>query len=133
MNTVDTNVLIYAYDESSPAKRHLARELLTRIADGVLLWQVACEFVAASRRSLAPGAAPDAIRDRLDEIRESFPLVIPTATALARARVLQVDGGVSFWDALIYAACLEAGATRLYSEDIPGRAIDGLEIINPFA
>jgi predicted nucleic acid-binding protein len=34
---------------------------------------------------------------------------------------------------MIYAACQEAGVTRLYSEDLPGAAIQGLSIVNPFA
>ena len=39
---------------------------------------------------------------------------------------VRVRGGVA-------AACLECGVTRLYSEDLPGRAVRGpLEIVNPF-
>jgi len=41
---------------------------------------------------------------------------------------------MSYWDAMIVAACLEAGVTKLYSEDSFGYDnIDGLEIVNPFA
>jgi predicted nucleic acid-binding protein len=37
-------------------------------------------------------------------------------------------------DAPITAACLDAGVTRLYSEDLPGRKPpQPLEILNPFA
>ena len=40
---------------------------------------------------------------------------------------------LSFWDALLVAACLEAGVTRLYTEDFGAYPrIDGLEIIDPF-
>jgi predicted nucleic acid-binding protein len=35
---------------------------------------------------------------------------------------------------MIVAACVECGATRLYSEDLPGRdPPHPLEIVNPFA
>ena len=35
---------------------------------------------------------------------------------------------------MIVAACLEAGVTRLYSEDFSGHdRIDGLEVVNPFS
>jgi len=52
---------------------------------------------------------------------------------LERARILHLEDGWSFWDAMIVAACLEFGVTRLYSEDLPGRAVRGpLEIVNPF-
>jgi len=62
-----------------------------------------------------------------------YPLILPAAGALERARILHAKDGWSFWDAMIVAACLECGVTRLYSEDLPGRAVpDPLEIVNPF-
>lgn len=40
---------------------------------------------------------------------------------------------LSFWDAMIIAACLDAGVPRLYSEDFDAYAqVDGLQIVNPF-
>jgi predicted nucleic acid-binding protein len=53
MNAVDTNVLIYAHDPRNPVKQNKAVALIASLTDGVLLWQVACEYVAASRK-LAP-------------------------------------------------------------------------------
>jgi predicted nucleic acid-binding protein len=50
MNAVDTNVLIYAHDPRDPAKQNKAVTLIASLTDGVLLWQVACEYVAASRK-----------------------------------------------------------------------------------
>lgn len=50
MNAVDTNVLIYACDSGDTTRQEQAVRLLTELPDGVLLWQVACEFVAASRK-----------------------------------------------------------------------------------
>jgi predicted nucleic acid-binding protein len=59
--------------------------------------------------------------------------VYPTRAVLARAEALHI-GQWSFWDAMIVAACQDAGVTRLYSEDLPGSAPpEGLEIVNPFA
>lgn len=41
---------------------------------------------------------------------------------------------LSFWDAMIVAACLENGVARLYSEDFDNSAAaTELEIINSFA
>jgi predicted nucleic acid-binding protein len=41
--------------------------------------------------------------------------------------------GVSLWDALILAACLEAGVDVLYSEDVPAvEAFQTMRVINPF-
>ena len=40
---------------------------------------------------------------------------------------------LSFWDALIIAACLDNGVKRLYSEDFDAyQYVNGLEVVNPF-
>ncbi|MEX2176980.1 MAG: hypothetical protein WD872_21640 [Pirellulaceae bacterium] len=52
MNAVDTNVLVYAFDMDEPDKRAKAADLITKLVkaqDAVLLWQVACEFIATMR------------------------------------------------------------------------------------
>jgi predicted nucleic acid-binding protein len=49
------------------------------------------------------------------------------------ARALAEDHRLSFYDALIVAAALEAGCDTLFSEDLQhGRTIGGLAILNPF-
>jgi predicted nucleic acid-binding protein len=50
MIAVDTNVLIYACDQADPRRQKIALDLISNARDGVLLWQVACEFLAASRK-----------------------------------------------------------------------------------
>src|SRR5438067_10118968 len=53
MNAIDTNIWIYRYDMRDPAKQHTAEQLILTVHPLVLLWQVGCEFIAASRK-LAP-------------------------------------------------------------------------------
>lgn len=66
-------------------------------------------------------------------LSDYLPFIMPNAGALERARILHVEEGWAFRDAMIVAACLESGVSRLYSEDLPGRAPPGpLEIVNPF-
>ena len=50
MNAVDTNILIYVNDPRDPAKQSIAASLVSSLTDGVLIWQVACEYLAASRK-----------------------------------------------------------------------------------
>jgi predicted nucleic acid-binding protein len=50
MNAVDTNVLLYVHDPRDPDKQTTAAALLQSLTDGVLLWQVACEYLSASRK-----------------------------------------------------------------------------------
>jgi predicted nucleic acid-binding protein len=134
MTGFDTNVLIYACDKTDPRKRRIALDQIHSTTDGVVLWQVACEFIAVSRKLSEQGFLPADAWIRLSELLKFFPLVIPTPAVLGRARALYLEQQWSFWDAMIVGACLDAGVTRLYSEDLPGRpAPQPLQIINPFA
>lgn len=134
MIALDTNVLLYSCDQADRRRQRKALELVSGTVEGVLLWQVACEFVAASRKLSAQGFTADHAWDRLAEFLALFPLKLPTPGVLGRAQLLHARNGWSFWDAMIVAACRECGVTRLYSEDLPGRRVtEGLEIINPFA
>jgi predicted nucleic acid-binding protein len=45
MTGFDTNILIYSCDHADTRRQHRALELLASAPDGVLLWQVAAEFV----------------------------------------------------------------------------------------
>jgi predicted nucleic acid-binding protein len=133
MIAVDTNVLIYACDQSEPHRQTIALDLIAASTGGVLLWQVACEFLAASRKLSKQGFTPTQAWNRLAEFRDLFPLVLPTAANLTHARELHVLHAVSLWDALILAACVEAGVDVLYSEDVPGlEAFETVRVINPF-
>jgi predicted nucleic acid-binding protein len=55
MIALDTNILIYACDKSDARRQQIALDLIADAVDGILLWQVACEFVAASRKLSAQG------------------------------------------------------------------------------
>jgi len=133
MIAVDTNVLIYACDQSEPHRQAIAIDLITSSTEGVLLWQVACEFLSASRKLSKQGFTPTQAWNRLVEFQDLLPLVLPTAANLTHARELHLAHGVSLWDALILAACFEAGVDTLYSEDVPGlKTFETLRVINPF-
>lgn len=133
MNAVDTNVLIYACDGRDPLKQERALALVGSLDSSVLLWQVACEFVAASRKLAGQGFTPVAAWDRLAEFAAIMPIVAPTPNALQLAKAIHLDRGVSFWDSVLLGACLDAGVSRLHSEDVPGGRIEGIEVVNPFA
>ena len=134
MIALDTNVLLYACDRADSRRQQIAIDLVTSRRDGVLLWQVACEFVAASRKLSAQGFTASDAWNRLAEFLAVLPLVLPTAGVLERGRGLHATHGVSFWDALILAACAEAGVEILYSEDVPGLpALGTLRVVNPFS
>ncbi len=133
MIAVDTNVLVYSCEKSDPVRQSIALELIDSAREGVLLWQVACEFIAASRKLAPQGFTAEQAWQRLAEFSGVLTLTRPSAAVLEQARILHTQKHWSFWDALIVGACQEAGVRRLYSEDIPGSSPPaGLEIINPF-
>ncbi|HVF54946.1 MAG TPA: PIN domain-containing protein [Pyrinomonadaceae bacterium] len=134
MNAVDTNVLIYARDPRDPARQAAADALLSSLVDGVLLWQVACEYVAASRKLEKFGYDSKQAMADVADMRAAWTTVLPSWNVFDRAERLLQKYTLSFWDAMIVAACLEGGVARLYSEDFDASAQrEGLEIVNPFA
>jgi predicted nucleic acid-binding protein len=134
MIAIDTNVLIYACDRSDPRRQKIALDLIEEATDGVLLWQVACEFIAASRKLAKNGFTAQDAWNRLGEFMGVFPLIPPHADILKGARTLHLRYGVSFWDALILSSCTQANVGTLYSEDVPGHSsLPGLRVIDPFA
>ncbi len=125
----DTNLLIYAQQEGAKgdAARHVVAE------GGVISVQVVNEFVAVSRRKLGRSWAEieDAIRDVLAVTAPPLPVTLSISEA---ARSLSAAHDLSFYDALIVAAALEAGCATLLTEDMQaGRRYGGLTIENPFA
>ncbi len=133
MTGVDTNVLLYVHDPRDPTKQARATALVSSLTDGVLLWQVACEYLAASRKleSLGYNLA-DAWED-IRDLQRTWTTILPGWNVLQRANDLLSRYTLSFWDSLIPAPCHEGRLTRLYSEDFgPYPRIDTLEILNPF-
>lgn len=143
MNAIDTNVLIYAVDSDERIKAHAAVALLDRLASGpettVLLWQVLCEFTAFIAKIEQRGGSPRRPERKeafaiVRELQTRFPLVTPGPEAADTAIRIHLEEQVSIWDSFLLAACLDAGVTRLYTEDVQSRPqIRGIEIVNPFA
>ena len=85
MNAVDTNILIYARDPRDPAKRMAAGTLLSSLTDGVLLWQVACEYISASRKLEQFGFDREQALADVADMRESWQTILPAWNIMDRA------------------------------------------------
>src|SRR5437870_13680478 len=109
MNAVDTNVLVYLHDTRDPVKQAQAAALVTSLADGVLIWQVACEFVAAARKLKHIGVPEHEIWKNLRLLQASWKLILPQWRHLDLAQQLLQQYALSFWDALIIAVAMDAG------------------------
>jgi predicted nucleic acid-binding protein len=133
MNAVDTNVLFCAHDSRDPNKQKIAAELIASLNDGALLWQVACEYLWASRKLETLGYSYSEAVEDIRYLRRAWSTVLPDWAALDREHALRDSYSLSFWDALLIATCLEAGLEQLFSEDFSSYGfVDSLRIVNPF-
>lgn len=139
MNAVDTNVLVYFVDESEPAKRTRATELLERLGaeetETVLLWQVAAEFLSCLRRWENEGRIDRTTTlAHLELLEATFGCVLPSRPLLRTSLELSSRYSLSHWDSLLLAACLDARVGTLFSEDLDdGMTYDTVTVVNPFA
>jgi predicted nucleic acid-binding protein len=131
---IDTNVLVYAFDDSDISKRDRARALLGAAeAPMVISAQVIGEFyVVVTRKLAAPLEAMHAAAVVAELLR--LPLV-PIDGELARAAVATSQAEqLSYWDALIVESAAVAGCDRLLTEDLSdGATIRSVRVENPFA
>ena len=133
-NFIDTNVIIYLFDESSVEKSRTAEELIRQSLEngsGCISYQVVQETLNIVTRKLK--ASPEEARQLLDNILEPLWRVNPSRALFRRGLELQSRYKYGFYDSLIIAAALDVGCRTLYTEDLQHeQQIEGLTIVNPF-
>lgn len=130
---VDTNVLVYAYDQNAPAKRHVAMKLVEqgwgKPGSLAISVQVLQELhVNLERHGVSRADASQIVKDlaQWPVVDNSLPLLLAALNEQSRWQI-------SLWDALILAAARASGAAELISEDFGhGRDYDGVRVVNPF-
>jgi len=133
---LDTNFLVYTYDEGSPLKQRRARELLAQLkrtpADVMIIsTQVFQELYNNLTKKMQE--SPTQAKEKLLEWTEADIVGISRTIVLAAAD-LHASATISFWDALIVAAAQSAGCDELWTEDLQdGRSFGVLKVRNPFA
>jgi predicted nucleic acid-binding protein len=85
MNAVDTNVLIYVHADRDPVKQATADALVQSLTDAVLLWQVVCEYIAASRKLAASGYSVEMAWQDIRKLQTVWETKLPTLGVLTRA------------------------------------------------
>lgn len=131
---MDTNVLIYLFDNDSPGKQARAQALLDEEKDRIVMsTQVLGEFYVNVTRKLEEPLPPDAAARAVEdfsqlEVRSVTPELVLAAVHRSRSSLL------SYWDSLIVETARSAGAEILFTEDLQhGQEIASLRIVNPFA
>jgi predicted nucleic acid-binding protein len=129
---IDTNVWLYAFIEpDDPLKSATARELIQE-ASPLVSTQVINEVCVNLLRRAS--FTEEQISRLVESFYEKYAVVQLSRSTLLTASQLRKRYSLSFWDSVIVAAALGAGATVLYSEDMQhGLMVDDkLELRNPF-
>ncbi len=133
---IDTNILVYAYDDRDAGKQSMARELLANAVmdkNIVLSSQVVQEFCHVLMHKLKV-VEPRIMGEVIDDVLSPLTQHIPSPEFFLRAIKLYEAYSLSFYDSLIVQAALDLGCDTLYSEDLQtGQKFDGLVVVNPFA
>ena len=133
---LDTNVFVYSFDGSAPAKARRAVQLIRGAVEtrkGIVSYQVVQEFFnVALRRFAKPMTADDAEQYLSTVFR---PLLAIHSSQALYGEALRLSGRfrLSWYDSLIIASAIEGQCNVLYSEDLrSGQRFGDLEIKNPF-
>jgi predicted nucleic acid-binding protein len=134
---LDTNIFVYAFLASEPVKRDRAVRLIESClasGQGCVSYQIVQEFADVARKKFAVKASPAECEAFITAAMQPVMRVASSTELLFRAIDLQDELRYGFYDSLVIAAALQAGADTLYSEDLQHwQLVKGsLRIVNPF-
>ncbi len=133
---IDTNVFIYSFDQTQPAKQDRSKQLIQaglQTGLGIISTQVIQEFLHVATRKFAVPMKPDDSKAYLRLVMNPLCQVYPDLSLYEACLDLQVETGYSFFDSLILAATIRGGCDFLFTEDMQdGQEINSMTIKNPF-
>ncbi len=132
----DTNIIVYAHDDTAGAKQERARSLVEELwitRTGCLSVQVLQEayvtLTAKVPKRLDPGTASAIVADL-----SRWHVHVPGPGDIVGAIALHQQYRIGFWDAMILWSAQQLACTVVWSEDLnPGQIYDGTQVRNPFA
>lgn len=118
---IDTNIFLYAFDETDLLKTQKARFLLTKLStnrEGCISTQVIQEFCnVVLRKSITPLGIND-VRKIINELLTPMLLHQPNINFYLRTLETYERYSLSFYDASIVQAAIDCNCDMLYSEDL---------------
>jgi predicted nucleic acid-binding protein len=133
---IDTNILVYTFDQNNPIKQVQAIQVLRALGDngsGRLSVQCLSEFAATVTRRLRPAMSPADATVQVTWFQQIFPIF-----ALTPMIVLEALRGVqtyqlSYYDAQIWASARLNQIPIVFSEDFNQGVLEGVRFVNPLA
>ncbi|MCP4041734.1 MAG: PIN domain-containing protein [Gammaproteobacteria bacterium] len=130
---LDTNVLVYLFDNDEPEKQAIAEKIFQGSEQILLSTQVLQEFYAVVTRRF--GRTLDAeLANQAVQGFMKYPVETIHPVTVAKAVRRSIDSKITLWDALIVETALNAKVDVLLTEDLhDGWSIGGMRVRNPFA
>jgi predicted nucleic acid-binding protein len=133
---LDTNIFVYSFDHSANAKANRAAQLIREALTtqkGVVSYQVVQEFFNVALRKFSQPMQPADAGQYLITVFRPLLAVHSSQALYAEALFLHAQSKLSWYDALIVSAAIQAQCEVLFSEDLQhGQRFGSLQIRNPF-
>lgn len=130
---IDSNVWLYAFiktqnvGKSSIAKSVIQNRDLSVVVSTQIINEVCLNLIRKANFS------EDKIRGLIESFYNKYGVIGTESKILSKASEIREQHHFSFWDSIISASALYAGADILYSEDMQdGFVIEKIQIINSF-
>jgi predicted nucleic acid-binding protein len=129
---IDTNILVYAYDNTAGQKHDMCKQIVNRLWHGNLLpfisIQVLNEFIVnLMKKNNNFTLSSELVKDYL-----SWNIINNDANVFRYSFKIIEKYQLSFWDSSIIAAANLAGVEELWSEDLSdGQIYEHVKVFNP--
>jgi predicted nucleic acid-binding protein len=134
---IDTNLLIYLYDQNEPAKQGQARDVLDQLElsrSGRLSVQCLAEFFSIVTRKLSPPLTAEQALRQVSLLARLWPVYDLTPMIVLEAGRGVRDHALSYYDAQIWASARLNQVPVVFSEDFAdGTTLEGVRFVNPFS
>jgi predicted nucleic acid-binding protein len=133
---LDSNIIVYSVDHADARKRDVAESIVVdalQHGTAVISFQVVQETINVLTRRFAVTPTRLDTNDLLRTTLDPLWRINPSPALYRHALEVHELTRISFCDALIVAAALEAGCDLLYTEDLQhGQRFGALTVENPF-
>jgi predicted nucleic acid-binding protein len=128
--TIDTNVLIYAFGQQDDNRKKIAIDIISKC--NIISLQVVNETIYVLHKKFKFGY--NDLEKVVTFIKQNLVVSDMNLMTLNLTIKIATQYSFSFWDSMIVASALNNHCTILYSEDLHhNQIIDGkLKVINPF-
>ncbi|MBI4918697.1 PIN domain-containing protein [archaeon] len=136
---LDTNILVYAYDNTEDRKNEIALEIIEdcfgRGGMFALCLQNICEFLCVVTKKMQNKMSPEEAEFLVKDITDfkNFKKIHYKIKTTLKAAHLTQKYGLHYWDALIAATMIENEIYDIYTENTKDFSkIPGINAVNPF-